>query len=66
MLLNTTEVFNFRISESLIRNSKSRQLLGTTFDINAIYQRASNKLNALARLTPYTELRMSWICDLWR
>ena len=64
LLLSTTDVFNFEISETVIRNSNSKKLLGVTFDnklkfekhIITICQRANRKLNALARLTPYMEL----------
>ena len=50
---------------TVIRNSNSKKLLGVTFDnklklekhIITICQRANRKLNALARLTPYMELR---------
>ena len=61
LLLSTTDAFNFEISETVIRNSNSKKLLGVTFDnklkfekhIITIYQRANRKFNALARLTPY-------------
>ena len=64
LLLSTTDAFNFEISETVIRNSNSKKLLGVTFDnklkfekhIITICQRANRKLNALARLTPYMEL----------
>ena len=64
LLLSITDVFNFEISETVIRNSNSKKLLGVTFDkelkseknIITICQRANRKLNALARLTPYMEL----------
>ena len=64
LLLSTTDAFNFEISETVIRNSNSKKLLGVTFDnklkfekhIIAICQRANRKLNALASLTPYMEL----------
>ena len=64
LLLSNTDVFNFEISETVIRNSNSKKLLGVTFDnklkfekhIITICQRANRKLNALARLTPYVEL----------
>ena len=63
-LLSTTDAFNFEISETVIRNSNSKKLLGVTFDnklkfekhIITICQRANRKLNALARPTPYMEL----------
>ena len=55
---------NFEISETVIRNSISKKLLGVTFDsklkfeehIITICQRANRKLNALAKLTTYMEL----------
>ena len=64
LLLITTDAFNFEISETVIRNSNSKKLLGVTFDnklkfekhIITICQRANRKLNALARLTLYMEL----------
>ena len=64
LLLSITDAFNFEISGTAIRNSNSKKLLGVTFDNNlkfekhiiTICQRANRKLNALARLTPYTEL----------
>ena len=64
LLLNTTDAFNFEISETEIRNSNSKKLLEVTFDnklklekhIITICQRTNRKLNALARLTPYMEL----------
>ena len=63
LLLSTTDAFNFEISETVIRNSNSKKLLGVTFDNKlkfekhiTIYQRANKKLNVLARLTPYEEL----------
>ena len=64
LLLSITDAFNFEISETVIRNSNSKKLLGVTFEsklkfekhIITIYQRANRKLNALARLTPYMEL----------
>ena len=56
LFLSTTGVFNFEISETVIRNSNSKKLLGVTFDnklnfekhIITIYQTANRKLNALA------------------
>ena len=64
LLLSITDAFNFEISETVIRNSNSKKLLGVTFEsklkfekhIITICQRANRKLNALARLTPYMEL----------
>ena len=64
LLLSTTDAFNFKISETVIRNSNSKKLLEVTFHNKlkfekhiTICQRANRKLNALARLTPYMELR---------
>ena len=64
LLLSTTDAFNFEISETVIRNSNSKKLLGVTFDnklkfvkdIITICQRANIKLNALAGLTPYMKM----------
>ena len=64
LLLSVTDAFSFEISETVIRNSNLKKLLGVTFDnklkfekhIITIFQRAIKKLNALARLTPYVEL----------
>ena len=64
LIVSTTDAFNFEISETVIRNSNSKKLLGRTFDnklkfekhIITICQRANRKLNALARLNPYMEL----------
>ena len=64
MLLRSTESLNFQISERVIHNSQSNNLLAVTFDnklkfkkrINIICQKANGKLNALARITPYMEL----------
>ena len=63
LLFSITDAFNFKISETVIRNSNSKKLLGVTFDnklkfekhIITICQRANRKLNALARLTPRIE-----------
>ena len=65
LLLSITDAFSFEISETVICNSNSEKLLGVTFDnklkfekyIITICQRANRKLNALARLTPYMELK---------
>ena len=65
LLFSITDAFSFEISETVIRNSNSKKLLGVTFDnklkfekhIITICQRANRKLNALARLIPYMELR---------
>ena len=64
MLLRSTELLNFQISERVIHNSQSNNLLAVTFDnklkfekhTNLICQKANRKLNALARITPYMEL----------
>ena len=64
LLLSNTDALNVEISETVIRKSNSKKLLGVTFDnklkfekhIITICQRANRKLNALARLTPYVEL----------
>ena len=55
LLLSVTDSFNFEISETVIRNSNSKKLLGVTFDnkskfekhIITICQTANRKLNAL-------------------
>ena len=64
LLLSTTDAFNFKISETVIRDSNSKKLLGVAFDnklkfkkhIITICQRANRKLNALGRMTPFIEL----------
>ena len=64
MLLRSTESLNFQISERVIHNSQSSNLLAVNFDntlkfekhINIICQKANRKLNALARITTYMEL----------
>ena len=64
LLLSITDAFNFEISETVIRNSNSKKLLGVTFDyklkfekhIITICQRTNRKLKRLARLTLYVEL----------
>ena len=64
-LLSTTEAFNFQISETVIHNSHSRKLLGVTLNnklkfekhITTICGKAQGKLNALARVTSYMDLR---------
>ena len=57
LLLSTTDAFNFKISETVIRNSNSKKLLGVTFDNKlkfekhiTICHRVNKKLNALARM----------------
>ena len=65
MLLSSTESLNFQISETVIHNWQSKKLLGVTCDnklkfekhINTICQKANRKVNALARITPYMELK---------
>ena len=64
MLLSSTELLNLKISETVIHNSQSKNLLGVIFDnelkfekhINTICQKGNRKLNALARIKPYVEL----------
>ena len=64
LLLSTTDAFNFKISETKIRNSNSKKLQGVAFDnklkfekqIITFCQRTNRKLNALARMTSYVEL----------
>ena len=64
LLLSITDAFNFEISETVIRNSNLKKLLGGTFDnklkfekhIITICLRANRKLNVLTGLTPYMEL----------
>lgn len=63
ILLNTTGVFNFQKSETVIRNSNSKNLSGTVFHnkirfekhINTICQGYKN-MNSLATLIPYMDL----------
>ena len=65
LLLSITDAFNFEISETVIRNSISKKLLGVTFDNKLKFEKhviticpiANRKLNALARLTTYMELK---------
>ena len=60
-LLNSQESNTLKLGDLDINNSLSEKLLGITFDcklkfnkhIEDICQKASKKLNALARLTPY-------------
>ena len=64
MLLNTTGVFNFQKSETVIRNSHSKNLSGTVFHnklrfekhINTICQGSNKNMNSLATLIPYMDL----------
>ena len=61
VLLNSKESNTLKIGDVYINNSQSEKLPGITFDcklkfnkhIEDICQKASQKLNALARLTPY-------------
>ena len=61
--LSNTESLNFQISETVSHNSQSKKLLWVTFDNKlkfekqkGICQKASRKLNALARITAYMKL----------
>ena len=69
LLLNSQEPNTLKIGDLHINNSLSEKLLGITFDcklkfnkhIEDICQKASQKINALARLAPYmgtTEKRL--------
>ena len=61
LLLNSQEPITLKIGDFHINNSVSEKLLGITFDfklkfnkhIEDICQKASQKLNALARFAPY-------------
>ena len=61
LILNSQEPNTLKIGDLHINNSLSEKLLGITFDcklkfnkhIEAICQKASQKINALARLAPY-------------
>ena len=61
LLLNSQEPITLKIGDLHINNSLSEKLLGITFDyklkfnkhIEDICQKASQKINALARLAPY-------------
>ena len=63
LLLNSQDLNTFKIGELHRSNSLSEKLLGITFDcklkfnkhIEDICQKASQKLNTLARLAPYME-----------
>ena len=63
LLLSSQELNTLKIGDLHINNSLSKKLLGITFDcklkfnkhIEDICQKASKKLNALARLAPYME-----------
>ena len=62
LLLNSQEPNTLKVGDLHINNSVSEKLLGISFDcklkfnkhIEDICQKASQKLNALARLAPYT------------
>ena len=62
LLLNSQEPNTLKIAELHINNSLSEKLLAITFDcklkfnkhIKDIFQKASQKIKALARLAPYT------------
>ena len=64
LLLSTHEEANIQIANTTIKHSKSRKLLGIFFNnklkfdklVEKISQKASKKLNALARVTSYAEL----------
>ena len=64
LLLNTLKEVNIQIANTTIKCSRSRKTTGIDnklkFDkyIENIYQKASRKLNVLARLTNYMELPM--------
>ena len=61
LFFNSQEPNAFRIGDLHINNSLSKKLLGITFDfklkfnkhIEDIGQKASQKINTLARLAPY-------------
>ena len=63
VLLNSQEHNTLKIGDLHINNSLSEKLLGITFDyklkfnkhIEDICQKASQKINALARIAPYME-----------
>ena len=63
LLLNSQEPNTLKIGDLHINNSLSEKLLGITFDyklkfnkhIEDICQKASQKINALARIAPYME-----------
>ena len=64
LLLSTQEEANIQIANTTIKCSKSKKLLGIVLDnklkfdkhVENICQKASKKLNALARVTNYMEL----------
>ena len=63
LLLNRRELNTLKLCDLQINNSLSEKLLGIIFDcklklnkdIKGLCQKASQKLNALARLAPYME-----------
>ena len=64
VLLSSKEKLSFNFKQTQIENSQSEKLLGITFDsslsfnlhLEEICKRASQKLNAIARLTPYMSI----------
>ena len=64
MLLSTIELINFQVSETVVHNSQSKNLLRVTFDkklkfekhINTICQIDNRKLITLLIIAPYIEL----------
>lgn len=68
MLLSRSEAFNVQISEAVNYNSHLNKLLGVTLGnkirfekhINTIYLSISRKLNTLAKITPYMELKSGY------
>ena len=61
MILSTNELVEIPIGESLIKSTNSEKLLGVKIDsklsfdkhTKTICKKVSNKLRALARVTPY-------------
>ena len=64
LLITTNEEINISIGGEKVQNSKSEKLLGVTIDsklsfaehVHKIYDKASQKLNALARLSSFMSL----------
>lgn len=52
LLLSTDDKLEAHIGNTPIKNKKGEKLLGITIDYN-MYTRASQKLNALPRVSPY-------------